>query len=73
MNASVRAPACSWFRSAHGRRYGREMAVVVLAKLVALLLLYFLLFAPQPRTDTSPASMRAHVLDAPAAVHDPSP
>jgi hypothetical protein len=67
MNANVRAPARSWFRSANGRRYGREMAVVHAAKLTALLLLYFLLFAPQPRADTSPASMCAQMLDAPAA------
>ena len=72
MNAIVRAPGRSWFRGTNGRRYGREMAVVVVAKLVALFLLYLVLFAPAPQADTSPPSMRAHLLDAPPAA-DPSP
>lgn len=52
-----------WFRTAPGRRYGIELGAIVLAKLALLALLYALIVAAQPRADTSPASMRAHVLD----------
>ena len=70
MNASVDRVA--WFRSAPGRRYGIELAVIVLAKLLLLALLYALIVAAQPRTDTSTASMRAHVFgaDTPAVAPD---
>jgi hypothetical protein len=62
MNAVAGQIDHSWFRSAAGLRFGLEIAVIVLAKLAALVLLYFVFIAPQPRTDVSPASMRAHVL-----------
>jgi hypothetical protein len=62
MNAVVRQADRSWFRSAAGLRYGIEIAVIVLAKLAILVLLYLVFIAPQPRADTSPASVRAHVL-----------
>jgi hypothetical protein len=62
MNAVVRQADRSWFRSAAGLRYGIEIAVIVLAKLAILVLLYLVFIAPQPRADTSPASVRAHML-----------
>jgi len=62
MNAVVHPAERSWFRTAAGLRFGVEIAVIVLAKLVVLVLLYFIFVAPQPHADTSPAAMRAHVL-----------
>ncbi|MDR3387359.1 MAG: hypothetical protein P4L92_09930 [Rudaea sp.] len=56
--------SASWFVSRSGRRYGLELAAVVLAKLVALAILYFAFIAPQPRTDLSPAALQDHLLDA---------
>ncbi len=62
MKAVVRQADRSWFRSAAGLRFGIEVGVIVLAKFVVLVLLYVVFIAPQPRADTSPASMRAHML-----------
>jgi hypothetical protein len=62
MNAVVRQADRSWFRSAAGRRFGLEIAIIVLAKIAILVLLYLAFVAAQPRADTSPASMRAHML-----------
>jgi hypothetical protein len=56
--------ASSWFQGRAGRRFGLEMGLVVLAKLAALTLLYFVFIAPQPHADTSAASVRAHVAGA---------
>jgi hypothetical protein len=68
IGASVPLSPVSWFRSRAGRRYGLELALVVLAKIALLLALYFLFIAPQARTDTSPSSVQQHLLDgAPAA------
>jgi hypothetical protein len=64
MNAVVRQAHRSWFRSPAGLRFGVEVGAIVLAKIVVLILLYVVFIAPQPRTDTSPASVRAHVLAA---------
>jgi hypothetical protein len=62
MNAVVRQADRSWFRSAAGLRFGVEIGVIVLAKLAVLVLLYVVFIAPQPRADTSPASVRARML-----------
>ena len=56
-----------WFRGKAGRRYGVELGAIVLAKLVLIALLYLLIVAPAPHAGTSPDSMRAHLLEAPAA------
>jgi hypothetical protein len=50
-------PSASWFRSSMGRRYYRHFAALLAAKLVLLLILYFVFIAPQPRADTSPAAV----------------
>ena len=55
------ASAHSWFRSPAGRRYGRDFAWLIAAKIVLLTLLYFVVVAPHQRTDTSPAAMRARL------------
>ncbi|HEY2395210.1 MAG TPA: hypothetical protein VGH81_04395 [Rudaea sp.] len=62
MNAVVHPSDRSWFRTAAGRHFGLEIALIVLAKAALLTLLYFSLVASQPRADTSPAAMRARVL-----------
>jgi hypothetical protein len=51
----------SWFRSRAGRRYGRDFAWLIAAKVVLLALLYFIFVAPQSRVDTSPAAIRARL------------
>ena len=53
----------SWFRSAAGRRYGIEIGVIVVAKLIALIVLYAAFVASQPRADASADALRAHLLD----------
>jgi hypothetical protein len=50
----------SWFRSPRGLRYAFELGAIILAKIIVLVLLYFLLFA-QTRVPTSPAAMRDHL------------
>jgi hypothetical protein len=71
MNPAARPSDRSWFRSAAGLRFGVEVGVIVLAKLAALVLLYFAFIAPQPRVDASPAATRAHVFAADAQPGNP--
>jgi hypothetical protein len=52
----------SWFRSRGGRRFGREFAAIVVLKLLALLLIWFVCIRPQPRADTAPAAVATHLL-----------
>jgi hypothetical protein len=52
----------SWFRSPQGVRLAVELAAIILAKIIVLVLLYFFLFA-QPRVQTSPAAMRDHLAE----------
>jgi hypothetical protein len=52
----------SWFRSRQGLRLAGELAVIILAKVIALVLLYLFLFA-QPRVQTSPAAIRDHLVE----------
>ncbi len=61
--------AASWFATRAGRRYKLEMALVVIAKLVALTILYFAFIAPQPRADLSSGAMQRHLLDSTAPTH----
>lgn len=63
-----RSPAdASWFRSRGGRRFGFEFALIIAGKLILLLLLWWLCFAPQPRPDTSPGAIERHLLSPAAA------
>ena len=66
MSAERHNPA-SWFATRAGRRYGIELAVLLLAKFALLAALYFLFIAPQPRADTSPGAVQRHMLDAASA------
>ena len=52
----------SWFRSRGGRRFGVEFAAVIVIKLIALTLLWFICFRPHPRPDTAPAALERHLL-----------
>ena len=59
--------ATSWFATRAGRRYGVELGLLLFAKLILLVALYFLFIAPQPRTNTSPDAVQSHLLDAKTA------
>ena len=52
----------SWFRSPQGTRLAIELAAIILAKIIALVLLYLFLFAQQ-RVQTTPAAMRDHLVE----------
>jgi hypothetical protein len=67
MQSDRSAYAQSWFRSPGGRRYGRDFAFLILAKIILLTILYFVFVAPQPHADTSSAALRARILDTAAA------
>jgi hypothetical protein len=69
MDATM-SPACtgierSWFWSPAGVRFAFELAALIVAKIVFLVLMYFFFFA-QPRADTSPAAMQGHLVQPPA-------
>ncbi|WP_300616298.1 cytochrome oxidase putative small subunit CydP [Dokdonella sp.] len=65
MDTSHHSTARSWFRTRGGRRFGIEFAAIVVVKLVALTLLWFLCIRPMPRADTAPAAIERHFLPAP--------
>ena len=62
MNADERCKSPR-FSEVIGRRYFLEIALIFAVKIVALTLIYFVLIAPQPRADTSPAAIRARITD----------
>ena len=64
---STHFDARSWFTTRAGRRYRLELTLVVLAKLVALTILYYAFIAPQPRAELSPGAVQHHLLDAESA------
>lgn len=70
---SAHCNARSWFTTRAGRRYNLELALVVLAKLVALTILYYACIAPQPRADLSPGAVQRHLLDTPVAMTSGEP
>ncbi|HEX6833400.1 MAG TPA: hypothetical protein VF132_07700 [Rudaea sp.] len=53
----------TWFHSDQGRRYGRDIALIVALKIVLLTALYFFFVAPQPRADAGADATRRHLLD----------
>lgn len=59
----TRCPATvrSWFRSRGGHRFGIEFAAIVVLKLIALALIWFVCFR-QPRPDVRPAAIENHLL-----------
>jgi hypothetical protein len=61
-------PPSSWYRSRDGRRYGREFAAIIVAKLVLLALLWAICIRPQPHADTAPEAVRAHLFAPPPSI-----
>ncbi len=67
MNARRTNRDRSWFRTNGGHRYGIELGLVVVAKLLALTILYLVFIAPQPHADASSAAVQRHLLGMPSA------
>jgi hypothetical protein len=61
-----------WFRTREGRRYGREIAAIVIVKLLLLCALWFVFINPWPRPATPPAGVvqQFYAPAAAAARHD---
>jgi hypothetical protein len=61
-----------WFRTQEGRRYGWELASIIVVKIVLLALLWLTVIAPYPKPATPAAMVAKHVyLQAvPAPRHD---
>jgi len=51
------APQVSWFRTREARRYVREIAFVIVLKLVLLAVLWFGFIRPWPRPAAPPAAV----------------
>jgi hypothetical protein len=61
----------TWFQTRGGRRYGREIAAIVILKLVLLMLLWFVFIKPWPRPATPRAADLRQIYTPAAAVrHD---
>ena len=63
----VSAPPASsarWFKSRPGRRYGRDIARLLVLKAVLLAGLWAIAVNPMPRADTSAPSVARHLLSA---------
>jgi len=61
MNVAPASDPQPWLRRPAGRRYLLELGLILATKLALLIVLYLVFVAPQPRADTSAASVRAHV------------
>jgi len=61
-----------WFRTREGRRYGWEIASIIIVKLLLLCALWFVFIKPWPRPSTPPASVvqQFYVPAAAAVRHD---
>lgn len=71
MDTSNRQLEHSWFRSRGGRRFGIEVAAIVVVKLILLAFIWFVCFRPHPRPDLRPAAIENHLLTPTAEVaHD---
>ena len=46
----------TWFRTRDGHRYGKEIALIIVVKLLLLMVLWFVFIKPWPRPATSPAN-----------------
>jgi hypothetical protein len=61
----------AWFSTREGRRYGWELAFIIAAKVVLLMVLWFVFIKPWPSTATPPATAVQQFYTAPApARHD---
>ena len=59
-------PATIWSRTAAARRFGREILLLIVFKIVLLILLWWVAIKPAPRADTSPAAVAKHLVSQPA-------
>ncbi|MEO8459623.1 MAG: cytochrome oxidase putative small subunit CydP [Dokdonella sp.] len=62
----------SWFRHRDGRKFILECAVIIVAKLVVLIAIWYVCFRPFPRADTSPAAVEKHLLASPSQSVNPA-
>jgi hypothetical protein len=61
----------TWFQTREGRRYGWEIAAIVILKLVLLMVLWFVFIKPWPRPATPRAADLRQIYTPPAPVrHD---
>ena len=62
----------TWFRTREGRRYGREIALIIVVKLMLLIVLWVVFIKPWPRAVTPPAAVVHQFYDpaVPAVRHD---
>jgi len=62
----------AWFGTREGRRYGWELGLVIVAKLVLLVVLWLVLIELWPRPPTPPAAVvqQIYLPAVPAARHD---
>ena len=56
-----------WFRTAAGHRFGREIALLLVLKVVLLAALWWVAVRPAERADTSPTSVARHLGPPPPA------
>jgi len=63
------SPNKTWFRTREGRRYGSELAIIIVVKFALLAVLWFVLIKPWPRPAT-PYAATVQQLYAPAASAD---
>ena len=63
--------AKTWFRTPEGRRYGLEIAIIIVVKVALLSVLWFALIKPWPRPAAPPASIvQQFYVPAPGVRHD---
>jgi hypothetical protein len=67
------ASGARWFRSRAGRNYGREIALLIVLKLVLLTLLWAVAVRPAPRADTSPDAVARHLGATASTARTPPP
>jgi hypothetical protein len=60
----------TWFRTREGRRYGWEIALIIVVKLMLLIVLWFVFIKPWPRPATPPAAVVHEFYAVPADRHD---
>jgi 2-dehydropantoate 2-reductase len=56
------APAAIWSRTAYARRFGREILILIVLKIVLLTLLWWVAIKPLPRVEQSPAAVAKHLV-----------
>ena len=68
----ARSSRTGWFRTREGRRYGWELALVIVMKLVLLGVLWFVIVEASPKSASPPATVVRHLYTsaAPAVRHD---